>query len=572
MDLALIDGIGPFLRGCVGSRINWSKIPFAQLPVSGEEGSEARWGQIEADAGRLLEGVTRMGYNAISFDDVAHLVDHPDFEPEIRARSSFFAEKFRGIFRQALSHGLRVYVTTDYFTATPAVEARLRGKSGACERWFAGMVDRFLGDFPEVSGVILRVGESDGRDVRDPVRSRLALHSAAGANRLLKTLLPVFERRGRTLIFRTWTVGASLLGDMIWHPGRLARTVRGIDSPAFILSMKYGESDFFRFLPLNPQVLRIRLPKLIEFQARREYEGAGEYPSFVGWDCEEIRRELAGAQNVVGLSVWCQTGGWHRFRRLAFLEPGALWIELNAAAILGIVRDGQSVESVVEGFFGAERAPAALELLSRAERVVREILYIPEFAERRLYFRRVRIPPLVHVYWDCLFFHAPVREILRGLVRDPERAIRVGEEAFAHFGRMEELAAGTGLPVGDIRFMRDTFELILLARRYYFTPFTGEMAEQVREAKRVYKARWPREVRPRYRIKVSFDPMPLQKRTLRWLLGVLLRGESGYRTVLDRVLTLNVLSWVYRMFRSRYEEALPKFLRQSAMGVDSILR
>ena len=109
---------------------------------------------------------------------------------------------------------------------------------------------------------------------------------------MLRVLLPIFERRERRLIFRTWTVGAYLIGDLIWHRGRLAGALRDIKSPCFVLSMKYGESDFFRYLPLNRHFFRIDLPKIIELQARREYEGAGEYPSFIGWDCEHYKRNL----------------------------------------------------------------------------------------------------------------------------------------------------------------------------------------------------------------------------------------------------------------------------------------
>lgn len=78
--------------------------------------------------------------------------------------------------------------------------------------------------------------------------------------------------------------------------------------------------------------------KIIELQARREYEGAGEYPSFIGWDCQHFVEELTDAEDVVGMSVWCQTGGWHRFRRRAFLETSNrdIWIRLNTDAAIAV--------------------------------------------------------------------------------------------------------------------------------------------------------------------------------------------------------------------------------------------
>ena len=108
-------------------------------------------------------------------------------------------------------------------------------------------------------------------------------------------------------------MGAYAIGDLIWNPGTFRKVFDSIDSPSLVISMKYGESDFFRYLPLNPNFLESGHKKIIEFQARREYEGFGAYPSFVGWDIEDLLLQLQDAQNVIGASVWCQTGGWGNF-------------------------------------------------------------------------------------------------------------------------------------------------------------------------------------------------------------------------------------------------------------------
>ena len=573
MELALIDAIGPFFRGYHRRVINWSKIPFPHLVTT--EGPErvAQWTAIREELTAFAGKVRALGYTAATLDDVAHLSTHAWLEPEVRARNSVLREEFRACMAVLRAAGLQVFITTDFLTTTPAVDARLRGRLDAAETWFGEVIAAFLDDFPEVEGVILRIGESDGRDVSDPLRSRLFLRTAGQVNRLLRTILPIFEKHGRKLIFRTWTVGAHLVGDLIWHRGRLAQALEGISSPAFILSMKHGESDFFRYLPLNRHFFRHDVPKIIELQARREYEGAGEYPSFIGWDVESYARELREAKNVIGFSVWCQTGGWHSFRRRAFIEPEALWIELNVAAAIRILRDGKTVEETVTEFFGPELAAGALELLRRADLVIRELLYLVEFATQKLFFRRVRIPPLLHVYWDSIFVYDAVRKVISHFVAQPEVALREGEAAFENFARMQALAHDLALPEEDIVFMRDTFELILLARRYYLLPPDPELDAQIRAAKRAYKKRWPRSHRQRYRIRTAaIAESRVGPRTVSWLARLLIRDQRGYRRVLDRVFTLHVLSWIYRLFHARHRKALPKFMRKSAMGVDSLVK
>jgi hypothetical protein len=368
-------------------------------------------------------------------------------------------------------------------------------------------------------------------------------------------------------------VGAHRIGDLIWHRDTLDRTLDGLDSPNLIVSMKHGESDFFRYLPLNRSFFRVKQRKLLELQARREYEGAGEYPSFIGWDCERFAAELSQVDNIAGISVWCQTGGWHRFRRRAYLEPGHrdIWIRLNTAAAITVFKHRQPADSAVGDLLGPRRAQAALELLDHADVVIRDLLYIGDFARQKLFFRRVRIPPLLHVYWDSLFINHGVRKVMRHFVGDPSRTIAVGETAAGLFPRMVSLAREAGLPPDDIEHMGDFFHLVLLARKYYFLSYDEELAGRIRDAKKEYKLRWPKEFRQRYRIKVSFTPFPVRRRTLGLVASLLLRRKRGYRWV-DRIFILHLSGLAYRLLRPRDPASMPKFLRKSAMGVDVLFK
>ena len=570
MDLFLIDAIGPFFRGYDRKRINWSKIPFTHLDALDEDG----WAALMVDLREFARQVCRQGYNAVSLDDLAHLAPHPLHEPDVAARISGFRWRFRAFFDMlAGDFGLGVYLTSDVLPLTPAVEENLGDDPDSLADYYRTLVCQVLDDFPQLAGLILRVGECDGHDVSDPIRTRLHLRGADEANRLLRDLLPEFESRGRTLVFRTWTVGAHPIGDLMWHRVTLARTLEGLDSPNLIVSMKHGESDFFRYLPLNRAFFRVKQRKLLEIQARREYEGAGEYPSFIGWDCERFARELAGVGNMAGVSVWCQTGGWHRFRRIAFLEADGsdVWIRLNTRAVIRVFRDGRPPDAAVEDLLGAGRARPAVELLRHADTLIRDLLYVGDFARQKLFFRRVRIPPLLHVYWDCLFINHGVRKVMRHFVGDGRRALEAGAEAAGLFPRMLDLVRPAGLPEEDIHHMRDFFHLLLLARRYYFEPFTEDLAGRIRTAKKAYKRRWPGHTRRRYRIKLSFAPFPLRSRTLSLAARLLLRRRRGYRWF-DRVILLHLAGPAYRALRPRNPGALPKFARKSAMGIETLFK
>ena len=569
--LYLIDAIGPFFRGYERRTINWSKIPFEHLRLSPGPEREAQWAQIRADLDTFCRQVKETGFNAVSLDDVTHLADHEWYEPAVRAKIAAFVEEYRRCFEVVRSHGLAVYLTMDFFSSTPA----LRERKVKPDVFVRDLLDRFLTEFPQVAGVIIRIGESDGQDVLDDFQSELWLKKPAQANAFLRLLLPVFEKQARKLVFRTWTVGAYRIGDLMWHRGTFAKVLDGLNSKALIVSMKYGESDFFRYLPLNQNFFRTKVAKIIELQTRREYEGCGEYPSFVGWEYERYAQELRHAENVVGCMVWCQTGGWVPFRRLAYIDGTAVWTEINTFVTLRLLKDGALVEDAVDDYARRTGCPdpkALLELLRLSDEVIRELLYIEEFAQQKLFFRRVRIPPVLHVYWHNIFISHSVRRMLRYFVQDPEGCLRAATRSLERLEQMKTLAAQAALPVADIEYMEDTFRLLALAREYTFGNDDEAMIQKVRAAKKAYKAKYRRSgPRQRYRVKLDFTPLFLSPRHLSWGLKVFFRQQRGYRLV-DRLVTLYLLSLIYRVISRRRPHWVPAFARESAMGVEAVFK
>ncbi len=569
--LYLIDAIGPFFRGYERFRINWSKLPWIRFQKMDPDELRDAFGTIRRDMTAFCRSVAAIGYNGVTLDDVPHLARHEGYEAPIAERIEIHRAEFRELFRLVQAEGLHVYLTMDILTLTPALEKRLGRSERKRNEFLVSLLDRFFDDFPEVAGVVLRIGESDGLDVKEDFRSRLVLKSPAMVNRCLKSILPVFERHRRRCIFRTWTVGAHEVGDLIWRHATLEKTLAGIASPALVLSMKYGESDFFRYLSLNRNFFVTDLPKIVELQTRREYEGCGEYPSFVGGDYEQLAIELRDAPNVVGISVWCQTGGWTPFRRLAFLDPAAIWTEINTFVTLRLFKHGELVEEAVSHLPGVEDKPALLELLRLSEEAVLQLLYLPDFARQRFYFRRVRIPPLLGVYWHHLFVAHSIQRMLDHLVEDGEAAIRAGHAAMAKIRRMRTLALQCGLPEEDIEYMEYTFGLIALAREYFFRPDDDGIRPRLEKAKKQYKRRYPRGSRFRYSVKYDFKPFKLGSRSIGLCFKYLVRRTPDYRFI-DKIIGLRLLSFAYFALKRSRPKIVPKIARKSAMGIDAIFK
>ena len=569
--LYLIDAIGPFFPGYDRFRINWSKLPWIRFQDMSEAELDEAFRQIRKDMRRFCRNVAEIGYNGVTLDDVPHLADHEYYEETVRSRIRLYRKHFRQLFEVIREEGLHIYLTMDILTFTPALERRLGNNERRQCRFLGDLIDRFFKDFPEVAGIVFRIGESDGLDVQEEFRSKLVLKKPTIVNRWLKAILPVFEKHKRRCIFRTWTVGAHEVGDLIWHHATLEKTVEGIDSPALVLSMKYGESDFFRYLSLNRNFFVTELPKIVELQTRREYEGCGEYPCFVGGDYEQLAIELREAPNVVGISVWCQTGGWTPFRRLAFLEDEGIWTEINTFVTLRLFKHGELVEEALSHLPNVERPATLIELLRLSEEVVCELLYLPEFARNRLYFRRVRIPPLIGVYWHNIFVSHSLKKLLDHFVEDGEASIRSGYAAMAKIRRMRTLALECNLPEEDVEYMEYTFGVIALAREYFFRPFDDDIRQRLEKAKKKYKKRYPKGSRFRYTVKLDFNPFKLNRKYFRLFFNYLVRRTPSYRFI-DKIIGLRLLSLAYFVLKRSRPKVVPKIARKSAMGIDAVFK
>ncbi len=569
--LYLLDAVGPFFRYARGRRVNWSKIPFRDVEKEGRIPPE-RAAQIRADFERVADAAARLGFTALTLDDVAHLADDPDYPDALRRTLGDWRALYGRLFRAAADRGLGVFLTTDIMYFNEVIRRKTRGRIGAVGEYLAAACEGLFRDFPELSGVVARIGETDGLDVACDFPSEMIVRRPAHVRRLLRALLPVFERQGRTLVLRTWSVGAYRIGDLMWNRKTFRKTFDGVESDALVISLKHGESDFFRFLPLNKQFFRTKHRKIIELQARREYEGFGEYPAFIGWDCENYALQLRDRPDVViGASVWCQTGGWGPFRRLTFLDENAIWTELNVHVAMRIFRDRRTTEEAVADF-ARERLPGAdpiklTRFLRLSEEVIRELLYLREFSTKKLFFRRLRIPPLLWVYWDHIIINHSMRDILRCFVADGEAAIREGRAALEKIREMIEMAPSLGLPTEDLQFQYDTFEILAAAREYYFRPFNEEIARRLRALARRYRRRY----RTPYQIVLNFRQIRMTRERWRRLFGIFVRDQRGYR-LFDRIVTIRFLSWLYPLLRRFSREGLPEFAEKQAMGIETLFR
>lgn len=571
LPLRLTDCLAPFwatLSLPAGTEVNWSKAPLAAIAEAGLGDAEWEAGFL-AEADRYFTAMANLGYTAIAVDDLAHLVTYPWYPPHLRRMLALWMAHYRRLFALARERGLKVYVTSDFCFFNPAIDAWLQQTGASPEHFFVETIEAAFNLWPEIEGVVLRVGESDGVDVESDFVSRLTLRRPAEARQLLERLLPLCERRGKTLVFRTWTIGAYPIGDLLWNPRTWDATFGGIESPALIVSLKYGDADFFRYLPLNPLFFHGPQRKLIELQCRREYEGMGEYPSFVGTLYEPYLRELAaGNANLAGVFA-IQAGGWAPFRAMPFCGAGSFWNELNAAVVADLAQGRSAVEGVRRFCVEHDIADVSRfrELLALADLAIEEGLYIREFAKSPRYFRRVRIPPLVWVFWHNVSTGGLIGLLHRVVVRNPAQAVAEGHHAVRTVEAMRELARELGLDDAPFLFQRETFRLLAWQREVLLGLASPETHDRLDALLDDYQRRYPHG----YRFGVEVERALPAGHPAALLMRLLLRSRTMYRW-LDYVSLNRPVSRLLSRIAGRLSGMLPRYAGHQGMSPETLLR
>jgi len=528
--LKLIDATGPFFLGYNKKTINWSKIPFEHLEQEGTlDANKLR--RILPAFRNYVKRIRRIGYNAITLDDLAHLVSYPCYDEPTKTKLTHYRRLYTRLITIARNEQLKVYITTDAYFQNTRLRQAIR-EHGLATIMRQG-ITRALRDY-DISGIILRIGESDGIDVDTDFTSTLYIRTPRQANRLLKRLLPTFEQHNKTLIIRTWTIGAHPIGDLMWNPHTHACVFAGIHSPHLIISHKYGESDFYRYLPLNRNALDPTHKTIIEFQTRREYEGFGTLPNYTGWQYEHYLRTLRQLPHFQGISVWCQTGGWGRTRDLTYVENSSPWVELNTETLLRILEGTSANDAARDHALTHGHSPDTfLTFLAHNARAIDTLLYNPAFARQERFIGGTRAPPLLWVYWDTILLTPSIQALYQ-----KNADLSHFQEGLCAINHATTLAAQLDL---DYTYAKDSLTLLAHCQHALFFGTTDHLRTHIN----TYTTKHP----GRYRVILSCDAI---EHNLRAIIAHLFRTQPPYRAI-DAALFRTPLKVAIRYLADRYQ-------------------
>ncbi|MEM6750591.1 MAG: hypothetical protein AAF612_08990 [Planctomycetota bacterium] len=278
----------------------------------------------------------------------------------------------------------------------------------------ADALDAQLARWPQVAGVVLRIGDSDAARLPHLVAGDVYRHRPgqphdddAVAHRIAKLVEAFYERvvqrAGKRLIVRAWNVRPGGFHDRPQLAAKIASALPGPeDDPNLVLSFKFTQTDFWRWQRWNPSSLAVgNRPVIYELQCAREFEGKGGFPNWQAplWrdgppelqsasqDPDHFAgglREAAKRVHYAGVFAWVRGGGWG-----GPFVTDERWIDANVYAAPRLAENPDTpLDDLADGWV-RERLPRARSGVAKALRKVltqsvelsRQLFYVGPYAQ-----------------------------------------------------------------------------------------------------------------------------------------------------------------------------------------------
>ncbi|MEJ3743920.1 hypothetical protein WEI85_11580 [Actinomycetes bacterium KLBMP 9797] len=429
--------------------------------------------RIAAQFRQLVDHAVALGYNGIVVPGFLEYVTfaavgdgrsvYPSGDPHV-ARAEAMVARFGPVWRYAHEMGMKVYFQTDMLALSPPLRRHLERTVGGLATednrlWtvYQAALRELFTALPYAAGLMIRIGE--GGDIYKfpgwDYTSEIAVKTPAAVRAMLAAFLWVAGEADRDIILRTWSIGVGAVGDLHIDPASYEQVLGGIDDPHLIVSTKYCLGDFYSHLPFNHTLEMGTQRRIVEFQARREFEAFGALPNDLGvLHQQALQRFLAANPRVEGVWTWTQGGGPLRAGpRTLYLRAG-FWqlYELNVYSAARLAWDPDADPAQITADWARQTFatdPSTVAAIGQAMALSRQAvmrgLYIGPYARHTVKALGVAPPPMMWIFeWDIVTGDSAVLDSIYSVSRDRlDEAIRDGDEAVELTRRMRALVAGT---------------------------------------------------------------------------------------------------------------------------------
>lgn len=402
-------------------------------------------------------------------------------------------QKYGNFTNYLKQYNFTLFVGTDMFPYTQPIKDYLGGKFDVNDPKIWAIINASVFEIFSVLNIdAIRVRIGEGGEVgKADYTSTVLFRNVAETKLLITNLLAYIDDYNakfgtkKFLLFRTWTIGIGEVGDLHMEPDIFHQVFDDFDNRTnLVLSIKNVAMDFFRYAPRNPTVPIGKLPKIIEFQAKREYEGFGDLANYLARYFQEDVQSFASTSNFSGVWIWAGGGGWYKGNTSYLVRGFYTWTDANVYAYSRLVWNHSAnvteiTQDWVQRTLGNNSAVIGnfTQMLLMSEYAILKGLYIYNYAVTTFsldipgVFSISRLPNMLWIYWNIpTSSHAMLTAIYsRCRVKlNVTSNVQDGFDALNIVKQMSGLVQGFSANVTDI----NTYNMILENFVYQETVFT----------------------------------------------------------------------------------------------------
>ncbi len=253
------------------------------------------------------------------------------------------------------------------------------------------------------------------------------------------------------------------------------------------------------------------------------------------------------------------------------MPNSSLWNEINTETTLDIFKNRMSAENAIESlyqrrFYGTSTVKL-IQLLKLSDLVIKKIWYISGYSYNALYFRRLRIPPMMWIFWDTIIINPILRRLIRKFTVDKKAMIEEASELLNSITTMKSLALDLGIPAKSLDFQYETFKVILSIREYYLGEFTPDLYEKLQNI----FAHYHKHYSEGFCVAMTGVNRKTQKKIIDFFFNLIVRKRPEYRLLEKKVFTIILLT-IKPLVIYLTKKKMPSIASERAMGVETLLK
>ena len=443
LEIKISDCIAPFFDKDKEIK-HYSNIPYYQLDLKNSPYVDQK--QLEDSFERYknyLQKLKEAGYNAISLDDVNHLLLLKKLKiysgSVIEKRNTIYISYFHKLINEAKKQWLQVFLITDMQFYTKEIKKyvwNLTPENQKLKYLNQVAFEELFETFDDISGIIMRIWEWwKAYNFDSGYYSEIIFKKPEQVNDFLKYILPIFEKYNKKLIFRTWAIWIWKIWNLNINKETYTKVFEGIKSQNIIVSSKITPWDFFRFEQTNPLIWFGDIPQIVEIQIRKEYEWWWDFPNFIWYDYQQILQTLQKKKNVIWIRNWNQTWWWGRGKNILFNFGFYFRNQINFDIVGQLLQNpnidvGTATQKILSGYnFDTEQQKILYNILDKSREVIKNGWYINEFRQKTLTLHNQNLPPLLRIWWDQITSSPIVLSLIYYSLQNPINTLNQSKDS-----------------------------------------------------------------------------------------------------------------------------------------------